>query len=163
MSDLLDATSWAVTEFADADLGDLRRTQRLVQLAHALAQRPGAALPEACGSGAMLKAAYRFFTNDDIAPDDIVQSHIEATYSRLNAVPLVLAVQDTTEANWTNLHATEGLGPLGHPACHGLLVHTTFAIKPERVPLGLLVHQVWPRHLNDLGKRARRKELTISM
>jgi hypothetical protein len=70
MSDLLDATSWAVTEFADAELGDLRRTQRLVQLAHVLAQRPGAALPEACGSGAMLKAAYRFFTNDDIAPDE---------------------------------------------------------------------------------------------
>ena len=137
MSDLLDATSWAVTEFADAELGDLRRTQRLVQLVHALAQRPGAALPEACGSGAMLKAAYRFFTNDDIAPDDIMQSHIEATYSRLNAVPIVLAVQDTTEANWTNLRVTEGLGPLGHPACHGLLVHTTLAITPERVPLGL--------------------------
>ena len=137
MSDLLDATSWAVTEFADAELGDLRRTQRLVQLAHALAQRPGAALPEACGSGAMLKAAYRFFTNDDIAPDDIMQSHIEATYSRLNAVPIVLAVQETTEANWTNLRVTEGLGPLGHPACHGLLVHTTLAITPERVPLGL--------------------------
>jgi hypothetical protein len=46
----------------------------------------------------MLKAAYRFFTNDDIAPDDMLQSHIEATYSRLYAVPLVLAVQDTTEA-----------------------------------------------------------------
>jgi hypothetical protein len=162
MSDLLDATSWAVTEFADADLGDLRRTQRLVQLAHALAQRPGAALPEACGSGAMLKAAYRFFTNDDIAPDDIVQSHIEAPYSRLNAVPLVLAVQDTTEANWTNLHATEGLGPLGHPAGHGLLVHTTLAITPERVPLGLLAQQVWARDPNDLGKRARRKQLPIS-
>ena len=81
MSDLLDTTSWAVTEFADADLGDLRRTQRLVQLAHALAQCPGAALPEACGSGAMLKAAYRFFTNNDIAPDDIVHSPIEATSS----------------------------------------------------------------------------------
>jgi hypothetical protein len=66
MSDLLEATSWAVTEFADAELGDLRRTQRLVELAHTLAQRPGAALPEACGNGAMLKAAYRFFTNDDI-------------------------------------------------------------------------------------------------
>jgi hypothetical protein len=137
MSDLLDATSWAVTEFADADLGDLRRTQRLVQLAHVLAQQPGAALPEACGNGAMLKAAYRFFTNDDITPDDIVQSHVEATYRRLDAVPLVLAVQDTTEANWTNLRVTEGLGPLGHSACHGLLVHTTLAITPERVPLGL--------------------------
>jgi hypothetical protein len=57
MSDLLEATSWAVTEFADAELGDLRRPQRLVELAHTLAQRPGAALPEACGNGAMLKAA----------------------------------------------------------------------------------------------------------
>jgi Transposase DNA-binding/Transposase Tn5 dimerisation domain len=162
MSDLLKATSWAVTEFADAELGDLRRTQRLVELAHTLAQRPGAALPEACGNGAMLKAAYRFFTNDDIAPDDILQSHIEATYSRLNAVPIVLAVQDTTEANWTNLHVTEGLGPLGHPACHGLLVHTTLAITPERVPLGLLAQQVWARDPNDIGKRARRKQLPIS-
>ena len=162
MSDLLDTTSWAVTEFADADLGDLRRTQRLVELAHALAQRPGAALPEACGSGAMLKAAYRFFANEDIAPDDILQSHIEATYSRLNAAPLVLAVQDTTEANWTNLRVTEGLGPLGHSACHGLLVHTTLAITPERVPLGLLAQQVWARDPDDIGKRARRKQLPIS-
>ena len=59
MSDFLATTIWAVTEFADADLGDLRRTQRLLQLAHVLAPHPGAARPEACGSGAMLKAAYR--------------------------------------------------------------------------------------------------------
>jgi hypothetical protein len=57
MTDVPDATNWAVTEFADTDLGDLRRTQRLVQLAHGLAQHPGAARPEAWGSGAMLKAA----------------------------------------------------------------------------------------------------------
>jgi hypothetical protein len=43
MTDVPDATNWAVTEFADADLGDLRRTQRLVQLAQVLAQNPGAA------------------------------------------------------------------------------------------------------------------------
>ena len=162
MSDVLDTTSWAVTEFADAELGDLRRTQRLVQLAHVLAQQPGAALPEACGSGAMVKAAYRFFSNGDIVPDDMLQSHIEATYRRLTAVPVVLAVQDTTEANWTHLHATEGLGPLGHPACRGLLVHTTLALTPERVPLGLLAQRVWARDPDDVGKRARRKQLPIS-
>ena len=108
MDDVLDATRWAVTACADAELGEGRRTQRLVQLAHALAQRPGAALPEAWGSAAMLKAAYRFLTNDDIVPDDILQSPIEATSRRLPTVPVVLAVQDTTEANWTSLHATEG-------------------------------------------------------
>ena len=162
MSDFPDPTNWAVTEFADADLGDLRRTQRLVHLAHTLAQNPGATLPEACDSSAMLKAAYRFFDNDDIEPSDIVQSHIEATYGRLHHVPVVLAVQDTTEADWRSLRATEGLGPLGCSTCQGLLVHTTLAITPERVPLGLLAQQVWARDPNDVGKRARRKQLPIS-
>src|SRR5262245_49548225 len=53
-------------------------------------------------------------------------------------------------------------GPLGHTACHGLLVHTTLAITPERVPLGLLAQQVWARDPADAGKRARRKHLPIS-
>jgi hypothetical protein len=96
MSSQADDINWAVNEFADADLGDGRRTQRLVELAHVLAQHPTAALPEACGDGAMLKAAYRFFTNDAIEPQDFLDSHIESTYQRLDQVPLVLAVQDTT-------------------------------------------------------------------
>jgi hypothetical protein len=57
MSALLEATSWAVTEFAAAERGARRRTPRLLPLAHTLAQRPGAALPAAWGSGAMLNAA----------------------------------------------------------------------------------------------------------
>ncbi|MEE8301114.1 MAG: transposase DNA-binding-containing protein, partial [Candidatus Tectomicrobia bacterium] len=101
MSSLFYDTNWAVTEFADAELGDLRRTQRLVELAGVLAQHPTAALPEACGDGAMLKAAYRFFDNDAVEPQDVLLSHIEATYARLAQVPLVLAVQDTTEVDWT--------------------------------------------------------------
>jgi hypothetical protein len=162
MSLVVTDTNWAVHEFADADLGDERRTTRLVELASALGQHPTAALPEACGTGSMLKAAYRFFHNDGIVPQDILQSHVEATYTRLGAVPVVLAVQDTTEVNWTRHPATQGLGPLGHTACHGLLVHTTLAITPERVPLGLLAQQVWARDPADVGKRARRKHLPIS-
>ena len=162
MSLVVTDTNWAVHEFADADLGDERRTTRLVELASALGQHPTAALPEACGTGSLLKAAYRFFNNDGIAPQDILHSHVEATYTRLGAVPVVLAVQDTTEINWTRHPATQGVGPLGHTACHGLLVHTTLAITPERVPLGLLAQQVWARDPADVGKRARRKQLPIS-
>ena len=136
MSDFLDATSGAVTECADADLGDLRRPQRLVQLAHALAPHPGAARPKACGRGARRTGASRLGTHDDMAPDDMLHSHIEATESRLNAGPLVLAVPDTTAAHWTHWHATAGLGPLGGTACPGLWVHPTWAITPARVPWG---------------------------
>ncbi len=155
-------TNWAVTEFADAELGDLRRSQRLVALASVLSQHPTAALPEACGDSAMLKAAYRFFDNDAIEPQDILLSHIEATYGRLAQVPLVLAAQDTTEVNWTTHKATQGLGPLGNTACQGLMVHSTLAFTPERVPLGLLAQQVWARDPNDVGKSRRRKQLPMS-
>jgi hypothetical protein len=157
-----DDLNWAVSEFADAELGDVRRTKRLVELACVLAQHPTAALPEACGDDAMLKAAYRFFANDAIAPSDVLDSHIEATYSRLHHVPVVLAVQDTTEVDWTSHPATQGLGPLGPTACQGLLVHSTLAFTPERLPLGLLAQQVWARDPADVGKRTRRKQLPIS-
>jgi hypothetical protein len=155
-------TNWAVNEFVDAELGDPRRTKRIVELATALAQHPTAALPEACGSGAMLKGAYRFFSNDAIEPQEILQSHCEATYDRLCNVPLILAVQDTTEIDWTSHPSTKGLGPLGNPACQGLHVHSTLALTPDRVPLGLLAQQVWARDANEEGKRARRKALPIS-
>src|SRR4029453_4582076 len=115
MRSLPDDDLWAVPEFAEAELGDLRRTQRVVALATVLAQRPGASLPEACGDRAALKAAYRFFDNTAIAPQNLLDSHVDATLSRLAPVPLVLAVQDTTELDWTTHPATPGLGPPGHP------------------------------------------------
>jgi hypothetical protein len=154
--DDLDLT-WAVQEVAEADLGDVRRTKRLVELAQVLAQHPTAPLPEACGDGAMLTAADRFFANDDITPYDCLASHIVSTSRRLDQVPVVLAVQDTTEINWTSPPATTGLGPLGHTACRGLHVHSTLAFTPDRVPLGLFAQHVWARDPADVGKRQRRK------
>src|SRR5881396_1185676 len=86
MSSQADDTHWAVSEFAEAELGDVRRTTRLRERAGVLAQHPTAALPEACGDDAMLKAAYRFFDNNAIEPQDVLLSHIEATYGRLSQV-----------------------------------------------------------------------------
>ena len=158
MSHLPDDTNWAVSECAEAERGDVRRTQRLVELAHVLAQHPTAALPAACGDGAMLKAASRCFDNDAIAPQDVLLRHSEATYSRLSEVPLVLAAQDTTEVDWTAPPAPQGLGLLGPPACQGLLVQSTLAFTPERLPVGLLAQQVWARDPDDVGTRARRTQ-----
>jgi Transposase DNA-binding len=138
MPEIPDDESWAVTEFADAELGEARCTQRLVELATVLAQRPSTSLPEACGIQAMLKAAYHFFDNAAIDPPEILASHMVATSNRLAGVPWVLAVQDITELDWTAHSATCRLGPLAHPAHQRLLVHTTLALTPERLhsPVG---------------------------
>ncbi len=156
-----DDGSWVVTEFVEADLNDARRTQRLVELAAVLAAQPGASLPEACGTRAMLKAAYRFFANEAIEPSDLLESHVDATVRRMATVPLVLAVQDTTELDWTTHPATQALGPLSHPNHRGLMVHSTLAITPERVPLGLVAQEVWARDPDSVGLRATRKSRPI--
>jgi Transposase DNA-binding len=119
MSSQADNPHWAVDECAAADLGAPRRTQRVIALATALARPPTAPLPAACGDGALRKAASRCFAHDAIAPQDVLHSHIEATYRRLGRVPLVWAVQETTAVDWTAHPATQGLGPLGHQACQG--------------------------------------------
>ena len=162
MSRLSEATTWAVHALAEAKLGDLRRTQRLRELAPVLAQHPRASWPDARGHSAMLKAASRFFANEASEPQDIIHRHIEATYGRLVPVPVVFAVQDTTEVNWPSLRVTTGLGPLGQTACRGLFVHSPWAITPARVPVGLLAQQVWARDTHEGGKRARRKQRPIT-
>lgn len=139
-----DAT-WAADEFGDADLGDVRRTARLVQLATVLGANPTASLPDATADPATLKAAYRFFANNAVPPDAILLSHIEATTRRMHTVPLVLVPQDTTYLDWTTHPATTGLGPLAAPAHRGILLHTSLALTPERVPLGVLQQQRWAR------------------
>src|SRR5438046_4356127 len=139
-----DAT-WADDEFGNADLGDVRRNARLVQLASVLGRQPSASLPQATDDAATLKAAYRFFDNDYVRAEAMLESHVLSTKRRMQAVSLVLAVQDTTYLDWTDHPNTSGLGPLAAPSHQGLLAHSTLALTAERVPLGLLQQQGWAR------------------
>jgi Transposase DNA-binding len=150
--------AWAETEFGQADLGDARRTARLVQLASVLGAQPTASLPDATDDLATLKAAYRFFDNDAVEPAQILASHLQATTARLRQVPLVLAVQDTTYLDWSAHPATTGLGPLVTAHQQGLLAHTTLAITPERVPLGLLAQEVWARDAATFAQQRDHKQ-----
>jgi len=154
--------SWAEEEFGEAELNDPRRTARLVALAQAAGERPSASLPEACEDGAALKAAYRFFDTDEIEPAAMLASHVEATTRRLRGEGVVLAVQDTTSLDYSRHPATTGLGVLNDAKHQGFVVHTTLAMTPERVPLGLLAQEVWTRDAAGVGKRARRKERPIA-
>ncbi len=152
---------WAVEELGAAELGDHRRRARLVELATVLGSRPQASLPQACDDPARLKAAYRFFANEAIAPDAIVASHVQATLARVEAVDVVLAVQDTTQLDWSAHPATTGLGMLSTERQRGLLAHTTLAVTPERVPLGLLAQERWIRPVEEVGKKHTRRARSI--
>src|SRR6266496_598794 len=124
-----DAT-WVEAEFGDADLGDVRRNARLVPLATLLGAQPNASLPAACDDPAALKAADRFCANKSVRADAVLASHIQSTKERMHTAPLVLAVQHTTDLDWTDHPAPKDLGALAAPSHQGLLAHTTLARTP---------------------------------
>ena len=152
---------WAEEEFSEADLGDKRLTARLVQLTGVLGEKPYSSLPDASGEPATLKAAYRFFDNEGVTPEKMLQSHVEATYRRMNSVEVVLAVQDTTYLDWTSHPATQDLGPLVSANQQGLLAHSTLAISQERVPLGVLAQKVWARDAETFAQLKDHKQRAI--
>jgi hypothetical protein len=156
-----DLSCWAEIEFRQAQLGDRRRVKRLIQLAFQRGASPTASIPQSCGGHAAAKAAYRFYDNDAIKPEAILVSHQKATLERMYDKSLVLAIQDTTELDYTHHPATDGLGTLHDTKHHGLLVHTTLAVSPERVPLGLIQQQVILRPEAEFGKKHTRKQRPI--
>jgi len=158
----MEGGNWAEREFDAAELGDRRLTRRLQELAGRLAEHPSQSLPEACEDGAQLKAAYRFFDNEKVEPSAVLRSHVRSTTARLAGEPVILAVQDTTSLDYTAHPATTGLGVLNDVKHQGLLVHTTLAITPERVPLGLLAQEVWTRDAASLGQRHTRRQRPIA-
>jgi hypothetical protein len=155
-----DLDDWASNEFGAAELGDARRTQRLVALARQLAQSPHCSFPQALDS-AQLKAAYRFFSNEEIDSDGVLSSHVAQTLGRMRQVPVVLAVQDTTEFNLAHLPETTGLGLGTGGNRHGFLMHSLLAVTPDGLPLGVLGMKTWVRDPEEAGKGKQRRKRDI--
>lgn len=158
-----DGADWVEDEFGGVDLGDKRLERRIKIIARDFYERPQANVPEACSTRAKTKAAYRFFENSATTMEKELQSHIQQTVARINTVPLVLAVQDTTELNYATHPMTEGLGYIGtnKDGAVGLVVHDTIAFTPEGVALGIVNVQCWARVKDDFGKRERRHKVPI--
>lgn len=143
-------------------MGDRRLSQRLVILASQLAADPAASIPKACGPWGQSKAAYRFFDNDKVNEDDLLAPHYQRTTERLKEYPVVLAVQDTTQIDFTSHPGTTGLGIMNDPEHQGLFYHPTLMVSPEKTPLGLAHHLVWERPQGDFGKRQRRRSRPVA-
>lgn len=149
---------WAAEEFKTIDLGDKRLNKRAVLLAERLAEKPTASIPGACGGWAETQAAYRFLSQEDVGWQDILEPHWQCSLTRMRANRVVLCIQDTTELDFKGQTIT-GLGPLSFEAQRGMYVHPTYAVSPEREPLGVLDAWMWAREAKDAeGVRSGMKE-----
>ncbi len=153
-STLLPPAQWAQSEFALAQLGDRRLTQRLVTIATGLAHCPGGTLPQAFPAWKDLKAAYRFFSQPKVGPLQIQGPHWEQTRARCRQPGEYLLIEDTSELDYSGHPGCEDLGPIGNGRGRGLLLHSTLAVqvegwdkahRPEGLVVGLMHQQCWKR------------------
>lgn len=107
-----------------------------------------ASIPQACGGWAETQAAYRFLAQDEIDWQGILAPHWQCSHTRMSVHPVVLCIQDTTELDF-NGQAIAGLGPLSYEAQRGMYVHPTYAVSPQREPLGVLDAWMWAREPKD--------------
>jgi hypothetical protein len=145
-------------EFGQLDLGDARLNRRARILMERLAAEPTASVPKACNGWGETMAAYRFFDNGGVDWRAILEPHWQQTQARMGTEPVVLCLQGTTELDFNGQQA-RGLGPLSYEAQRGMYLHPTYAVTPERVPLGILDAWMWTREKKDAsGRRGGPKE-----
>jgi len=173
MTSVVDSEFWAGETFGMCELGDPRRTRRLVQVAQRVVEHPSGSFPDQMPDWAELKAAYRLFDADDVTFPAVTRPHWQKTRSL--AVGKTLVICDTTELNFGS--DREGLGRTGNGAGRGFLLHNALMVDGNsRAVVGIAgqtIHyrpkrkrpkqsssqalkrkresQVWGRVIDDIG------------
>jgi hypothetical protein len=144
---------WAEAEFGRVPFSDKRLELRVKKIATDFARQPTASIPQVSQNWPATKAAYRFFDNDAVSEDEILENHLLSAMERIRAQKLVFIIQDTTDVNYTEHPHTSGLGPIANNSetTKGLFVHGSLATTPDGVPMGLIDTQFWVRDQAKFG------------
>src|SRR5262245_24441019 len=148
-------TTWVHEELQSVRLGDKRLHKRLCHIVQTLAEHPQASIPEAFGNWADTKAFYRFCKTDNVAEEDIRRAHRQQTVARASQYQRILAIQDTTDFDFTSHKNTTGMGPINASDQKGFNLHSVLAATCEGVPLGMLQQFTWRR---DPAKKGQSKD-----
>jgi hypothetical protein len=157
-----DAATWAQETFGASELGDKRRTQRLVKVAGQLASDAGGSPSRACqGDEAAAEGAYRWLRNDKVDPQAVAEGGFGATVKAVEGLGELLALEDTTTLSYPHASAREQLGDLGGKAGsdrRGFFVHSVLLLERETGrTVGLIDQACWRRDGQKRGQRHARK------
>jgi hypothetical protein len=142
-----DSTSWAEAEFGHAELGDPRRTARLVKVAAEVARRPAGTVLQACATSASREGAFRLLENDAVHPGDVRDAMVQATTRKCAKEKRVFVAIDGTSLGLTDNARSKGLGGVGawKLGGRGVQVMTALAVEQDGSALGICGQRMWSR------------------
>jgi hypothetical protein len=133
--------------FGTAELGDQRRTKRLVKSFDRICAHPGGTLPDKLASPPDLRGLYRLCDRDEVTHEGIIAPARAHTLARVEASPGdVLILHDATELDYTTLTSLAGdLGQIGKGDRRGYLCHNVLAVAADSAEVLGLFDQVLHR------------------
>lgn len=129
--------SFGERNFGGVDLGDVRRTRRLIQAVDTMCRHPGGTLPDKLSQPKGLRAFYRLMDRDEVTHDVLMAAHSAETRRRMAALAsagpaTVLLVHDATELDYTTLKGLrERLGQIGQGTHRGYICHNSLAVRAD--------------------------------
>lgn len=163
LEESLRSERWVEAEFGAADLGHKDATQRLLRIAEAKARNPSAPYTECfAGDRYALKAYYRFIGQKraKMGPEGILSGHRRQTIRRIKGHRRVLAVQDTSDLDFSERLHCNDLGDIGKnqtgAVSHGLKMHSVLPLSEAGLPLGVLGTNIYASHFDSEDKALNR-------
>jgi hypothetical protein len=144
MNSAFTTASFGEANFGHCDLGDARRTKRLVLAADQVLAHPGGSLPSKFASPKDYRAVLRLANTPGVTHAALLRAHAQAVLDRLRAgggPEVVVMPEDTTELDFSG-HHTLALGQIGNGAGRGFLCHNTLAVDPDTREIHGLVDQI---------------------
>jgi Transposase DNA-binding len=146
--------SFGTRNFGSLNLGDVRRTRRLVALVDQLCRHPGGTLPDKLNEPADLRAFYRLMNRREVTHDVVLRSHAACTRRQIAAVPgrVVLLLHDATELDYTtHTSVRDQLGQIGEGSHRGYICHNSLAVRADTGAVLGLTSQIL-HHRADVPK-----------
>ncbi len=130
--------------FGHAQLGDQRRTARLVETFNLMQRHPGGTLPDKLPIPADLRAFYRLCDADEVTHAAIIAAARQYTLTRIaDCTGPVLLVHDATELDYTSLKSlVDDLGQIGKGFGLGYICQNVLAVAAETGDVLGLVDQI---------------------
>jgi hypothetical protein len=135
-----DLSAFGMKHFGQAELGDKRRTQSLVDQANRMAKHPRGTLPEKHKDPKALRRLYDLMNTPAVTHSAVLKPHVQHTADIvLEQRGVVLCLHDTTELDYSGLLSLRPyIGQIGEGHGHGYLCHNSLAVLPGKQVLGLL-------------------------
>ena len=125
--------SFGMRNFGALDLGDKRRTARLVEAVDRMCRHPGGTLPDKLNRPADLRAFYRLMRRPEVTHALLIARHADFTRTRIaEQDTAVLILHDATELDFTSKTTVSAhLSQIGMGTRRGYICHNSLAVRAD--------------------------------